>query len=143
MKPEYIIVHCSATKDSGTVSWQAIRKYHKGTLGWSAIGYHFGVELVGKSFEVIAGRPLDRMGAHCKAAGMNSRSLGFCFIGDFDTTAPAPEMLEKGARHIKGLCATLGIPIENVKAHRDYEPKKTCPGKCFDMENLRQLIREA
>jgi len=140
MKPEYIVMHCSATEDSGTVSWQAIRRYHTGTLGWSDIGYHFGLELVGDQFEVLAGRPPSKKGAHCKAAGMNSRSIGVCFVGDYDTAKPPPEMVALGANYVAGLCETLGIPVENVIGHSEVEDRKTCPGLMFDMDDFRKTV---
>ncbi len=40
MKPEHIIIHCSGTEDSETVSWSAIRRYHIYDNGWANIGYH-------------------------------------------------------------------------------------------------------
>ena len=141
MIPTHVIIHCSATQDSGTVSWQAIRRYHTGTLGWSDIGYHFGVELVGKTYEVLAGRPIDRKGAHCRAAGMNNNALGICFVGDYDHEPPPPEMLALGARYVAGLCRAFRIPAKYVIGHRDVEDRKTCPGLKFDMDAFRDLLR--
>jgi len=53
MKPILIINHHSLTKDSGSVSWGAIRKWHMGLIGGEDnyytnhpmidIGYHFGL----------------------------------------------------------------------------------------------------
>jgi len=124
MKPVCIIVHCSATKDSGTVSWSAIRRYHTETLGWRDIGYHVGIEKVtdaaGRStYETFLGRPLTMQGAHCAAQGMNSRSLGVCFVA--------------------ALCRVFNIPVDSIYGHRDFDKGKTCPGLEFDMKELRQL----
>lgn len=165
MKPEFLIIHCSATKDSGTVSLQTIRRYHMGYAykgliisaeraqrlieageyvkrPWSDIGYHAGIELVNDEYEFILGRPFDRMGAHCKAGGMNRQALGVCFVGDYDDNPPPPDMLELGARHCAALCKLLNIPVENILGHCQLEPKKTCPGKAFDMDAFRGLVAE-
>jgi hypothetical protein len=82
VRPDHIIIHCSATADSGTVSWTAIRRYHVEQLNWRDIGYHFGIERIGAYVEVMLGRWPDRMGAHCSAKQMNQRSLGICCVGD-------------------------------------------------------------
>ncbi len=142
MKPTFIIIHCSDTEDSGTVSWAAIRRYHVGTLGWSDVGYHLCCEQVGNEFEIMTGRPLNHKGAHCRAGGMNNQSLGFCFVGKFEDHPPPPDQLDKAAKYIAGLCSALDISTANIKAHRDYEPHKTCPGKAFDMKQFRELVRE-
>lgn len=144
MKPVCVIVHCSATKDSGTVSWSAIRRYHTETLGWRDIGYHVGIEKVtdaaGRStYETFLGRPLTMQGAHCAAQGMNSRSLGVCFVGDYDNEPPPFEMIKTGARHLAALCRVFNIPVDSIYGHRDFDKGKTCPGLKFDMKELRQL----
>jgi len=137
MKPEYIILHHSLTKDSKTVSWTAIRRYHVETLGWRDIGYHIGIEDINGIVEAIFGRVPDRPGAHCKQAGMNKRSIGVCFVGNFDEAPPSQEMWDKGLQIVSYFCKRHGIPIENVLAHRDYATYKTCPGLMFDMAKFR------
>jgi hypothetical protein len=141
MIPTEIIIHCSATKDSGTVSWSAIRRYHTEVRGWQDIGYHAGIELVGeKDYEVFLGRPWDKQGAHCRAQGMNGHSLGFCFVGDYDKAEPPVRMLELGAKHIAAMCRIFKIPVKDVYGHRDFEKNKTCPGKMFSLDVLRYFV---
>lgn len=135
----HIIVHHSATIDSGTFSWAAIRKYHIEIKNWRDIGYHAGIELIGNEYIVMTGRPLNVKGAHCEGFNMNNKALGFCFVGNYDKAIPPAEMLIKGAAHIKGWMDILGIPTDNVRGHRDYS-SKSCPGKKFDMVILRGLL---
>lgn len=143
MIPTVIVVHCSATEDSGTVSWSAIRRYHMYDRGWQDIGYHAGIELVGSNdYEVFLGRPLDKQGAHCRAQGMNGHSIGFCFVGDYDTVAPSTRIIETGARHIAAFCRIFKIAVRDIYGHRDFEKNKTCPGLKFDMEMLRSRVAQ-
>ena len=133
----HIMLHHSLTKDGVTVSWQAIRKYHKETMGWKDNGYHFGIELINDQHEILIGRLLDQKGAHC--VGMNDKAIGICFIGNFDEAQVPPEQWKKGIELVRSLLKLLDIPIRYVVAHRDYAPK-TCPGKLFDMDLFRKEL---
>jgi N-acetylmuramoyl-L-alanine amidase len=135
MKPTHMIIHHSATKDSGTVSWTAIRKWHIGEhpqspYRWNDIGYHFGVEIVDGYYEVIAGRPIDRAGAH--TVGMNNSSIGVCFVGNFDEVPPPDAMILRAIRVLAPIVKLLEIPLTNIQPHSHYAVK-SCPGKLFPM----------
>lgn len=141
MKPTRIICHHSLTRDSGSVSWGAIRRYHTETLGWSAIGYHAGIELVisgGKLYhETLMGRMWDEIGAHSR--GQNGNSLGICFVGNYDLVAPEDEMLVTGSNIIRLWMRLFDISIDEIYGHRDFSTK-SCPGDMFDMKKLKSYI---
>jgi len=138
----HIILHHSLTADGQTVSWDAIRRWHTGETPGSKykfddIGYHFGIELVGNQYEIFAGRMMTEEGAHCVEQRMNHRSIGICFVGDFDGDPPPQAQWGLGVKLVRSLCAVLGIPKENVCGHRDFAPYKSCPGKQFKIETFR------
>jgi N-acetylmuramoyl-L-alanine amidase len=135
MKPEYIIIHHSLTKDSKTVSWQAIRHYHMVNLGWRAIGYHYGIELVNGHYEIIKGRMDDETGAHCKQHQMNRKSLGICMVGNYDEDIPDIVQIHKLTMLTRSLMHIHGIPVERVHPHSLHAPK-TCPGKLFPWDDF-------
>ena len=151
IKPEYIICHHSLTKDSGTVSWQAIRRYHMETLGWDDIGYHFGIEFIGRNgrkakvlrqdhYEILTGRMLDQKGAHCKQNSMNHKSIGICFVGNFDLYKPPHEMWILALKLVRSLTKVFNIPRKNVRGHHEFASYKTCPGLSFNMEKFRDQL---
>lgn len=164
---KYIIIHHSWSFDHDTLDWSGIRKYHtsyridgeivspsvfndrlkrkdgkKFEKPWVDIGYHFGIEKVNGKYEVIVGRPLTLCGAHCLEDEMNSKAIGFCFIGKYDDEPP-DEFAVKIAikRIIVPMVLAFKIPVENIKGHTDYAKYKSCPGKKFDMEDFRKKVR--
>lgn len=143
--PERIICHHSATKDSGTVSWGAIRKYHTQTLDrpYKDIGYHAGCELVKSGselyYEILMGRMWDVTGAHTR--GQNSNSLSICFIGNYDIEVPKKEMMEAGAKVIALWLDLFSLAINDIYSHHNFDPRKSCPGKLFNMEYLKECVR--
>lgn len=142
LTPNKIIVHHSLTEDSGTVSWGAIRAYHKEIQKWKDIGYHAGIEQVLSGglpyYEALIGRIWDEPGAHTR--GHNHDSLAICFIGNFDKSVPGRELLDAGAAVIAYWLRIFNLTIEDIYGHRDFNPAKSCPGKNFDMDRLKMIV---
>lgn len=139
--PNKIVLHCSATEDSESKSWEAIRRYHTGVKGWSDIGYHYGLEIVGDEIKWYRGRPYWKRGAHCKAANRNFDSLGVCVVGKFDEAPPNREIYSATIKLLSWLCMAFWISADDVYGHREFEQHKTCPGKMWDLDRVRDDIR--
>ena len=140
MTPKFIILHHSLTKDSETVSSQAIRRYHINDLKWSDVGYHYLCELVNGRHEILVGRMQNEPGAHCKQMGMNRQSLGICFIGNFDETKPPHEMWVMGLKFVRSLMDIYGIDRKAVLGHRELCDYKSCPGFYFNLNKFREQL---
>jgi len=149
MKKTHVVIHHSATKDTDSMSWGAIRKWHIIENGFFDIGYHLGIEEIGKHFEVMLGRPFDADGAHAREQNMNRIGLGVMFCGNFNKTTPSLEMLQYAAARLRPIMQSLGIPAdrEHVLAHGDVAPHKglgsefPCPGRNFNMTEFVALLR--
>ena len=135
-----IIVHHSATEDGRTVSWSAIEDYHTKVRGFSAIGYHAGVELVGDRYQAFFGRPFNLPGAHVR--GRNADTIGVVLVGDFQRSVPSEQQFYVAARRvIVPLLLIFGLQPHDVHGHRDVALSPTeCPGAKFDMEAFREII---
>jgi hypothetical protein len=139
----HLVIHHSLTKDSGTVSWQAIRNYHVNEKGWDDIGYHIGVELIGDRYEIGLGRPLLSRAAAAYQQNMNHCGVHVCFVGDYDKEPPPRAMLDVAVPHLRDICHALKIPVDpdHVLGHRAVASYKTCPGAKFDMDAFRVRMR--
>jgi hypothetical protein len=146
----HIMIHHSLTRDTGTVSWAAIEKYHRETEGWRDIGYHAGVELVTDpagdlaryAYQGLVGRPEGAQASACPQGEMNSVALHVCCVGNFDLAPPPLALLERlASRFLLPWMAAYGIPPARIVGHRDYNPAKSCPGSRFDLDLLRRMVQ--
>ena len=69
-----IIIHCSATPQGVSLSFEDCRHDHIFHRNFRDIGYHFYLTRDG---EIHRGRPLDKIGEHCQ--GHNRHSIGICY----------------------------------------------------------------
>lgn len=116
-----LVVHCSDSDDSKTLSAFDIHKMHL-KFGWNGIGYH---KVINRSGKIENGRPEYWIGAHVK--GKNNISLGVCLIGRNKFTIKQFISLEKVLRKWKSL-----YPKAKIVGHRDTgNTDKTCPN--FDV----------
>lgn len=131
-----IIVHCSATKDGEYYDVDDIRRWHVEGNGWSDVGYHFIVLVDGR---IQLGRPLEKMGSHCK--GQNRTSIGICYIGGLDGMSNYRDTRTyEQCESLEVLIATLVrmFPDSDVFGHNNFS-SKACP--CFDAhEEYKYLV---
>lgn len=148
MRPSYVVLHHSLTKDQKVVDWDAITKYHMQYNGWKNNGYHYGCEFDGDRYKIKYGRREEEEGAHCKDAGMNNMSIGICMVGDFDFVAPDPNQLTLTVDLILDVMRRWNIRPDHVIGHREAQAmagvpprlRKTCPGKRVNMDAIRALL---
>lgn len=138
-QPEWIIIHHSLTRDQQVVDWQAIRNYHL-SLGWRDVGYHYGIEMVNGTPEILLGRFETQRGAHTRQRGMNSRSIGIMICGNFDLAPPPVTMWPKAIRLVRDIQFRYDIGKEFVVGHNHFADYKSCPGKKFNMEKFRDEL---
>ena len=134
-KPDSIVLHTAAFRPNADIA--EIRRWHL-ERGFSDVGYHFHILRDGTIQE---GRPLTVMGAHCKAGGMNRRSIGICFEGHGDFEEWTLAQADAFYLHLyRRLRIQFGIMPESVFGHREFEANKTCPGKLIDMDAVRDRL---
>ena len=119
-----IIVHCSATAEGADFTVADIDRWHR-ARGFDGVGYHFVIDLRGV---VHRGRPLEKIGAHCK--GQNARSIGICYIGGCaaDGKTPKDTRTPEQREALRSLVAELQAQFPGASIHGHYEfANKACP----------------
>lgn len=127
---DYLIVHCSATRENQDFDANDIRGWHL-RRGWFDIGYHYVIKRDGT---VEKGRPVTQPGAH--ARGFNHRSLGICLVGGVESDGKTAEANYTHAQWdaLEQLVIELKrfYPDAEVLGHRDMpRVNKECPS--FDV----------
>jgi N-acetylmuramoyl-L-alanine amidase len=104
----------------------AIQAYHRDTLGWADIGYHY---LVGRDGRIYEGRALTAQGAHSGGAN-NKNNLGISVIGNFSASLPPPAQLAALGDFLADRRAAYGVSAAALLGHRDFGPTE-CPGNAL------------
>lgn len=106
---------------------KSMRDYHVNIRHYSDIGYHYVIERDGS---IIAGRPLSKVGAHCR--NHNSFSIGICVVAD-QKNRPTNVQLCKLRDLIVELDFRFGLsPDKDLYCHSDFA-KTLCPGSDLRM----------
>lgn len=123
-----IIIHCTATPEGREVTVKDIDRWHR-DRGFAGIGYHYVIYLDGSVHE---GRPLERIGAHCR--GQNAHSIGIAYVGGLSHDGSTPKDTRTDAQRaaMHALVSRLReqFPVATVHGHREFAAK-ACP--CFDV----------
>lgn len=134
-KTDWIIIHCSATKNSdASIDVDRIREWHL-AKGWSDIGYQF---VIPRNGALQPGRPLEDVGAH--VLGFNSTSVGICLVGGLDDNGYATEGIEFfTAAQLETLTMAVNFlkklyPGAKVRGHRDFSPDLDGDGRITKSE---------
>lgn len=123
-----LVIHCSATPQGVALSFEDCRRDHIRHRRFQDIGYHFYVTRDG---EIHRGRPLEKVGAHCR--GHNSHSIGICYEGGLTAQGqPADTRTQQQKASMLTLLRELkqDFPRALIVGHHDLNPMKACP--CFD-----------
>ena len=115
-----VIVHSSATPESTPWTVEDIDRCHR-KRKFRCIGYHFVVYLDGS---IHPGRPVEEMGAHCKAGKHNYHSIGVCYIGGVakDGHTPKDTRTPQQKAALRELLIGLKKAYPNIRiyGHRDF-----------------------
>ena len=140
---KYIIVHHTATDIGNAI---LVNRSHHDRGFWHGLGYHFLIDngTLGKGDGQIEVSPRwikQQEGAHCKAGGMNDKSIGVALVGNFNDTLPTTKQMNSLTYLLRTLMQQYHVSPSQVMGHRDVDGASTdCPGKRFPWSNLRQCL---
>ncbi len=124
------IHHTAVPADDGgdaAMRMRNMQRYHMNNLGWCDIGYHFVVSQAGQIYQARSrsNRPAAHVGGH------NTGNVGISFIANFGHQTPTNTQLDAGARIIRWVHDTHGVPLnrQSILGHREHSGQSTsCPG---------------
>lgn len=136
---EQVIIH--HTTGPTTQSPESVAQYHIGPNhisndGMAGIAYHY---MIDRQARVYQTNDLKAITWH--VSGQNTRSIGLCFIGDYDELEPTQGQMRQLLKLLRYLNRKLGRRLQ-IAGHREYA-NKTCPGNNVDLDFIRQKINVA
>ncbi|MFO8052593.1 MAG: N-acetylmuramoyl-L-alanine amidase [Candidatus Omnitrophota bacterium] len=133
-KWKYIIIHHSATDMGNALAFNRSHNLRGFTHG---LGYHFVIDNGTKGkfdgqIEVSPRWLKKRDGAHCRAGGMNSKAIGVCLVGNFNSGKITQKQMDSLVYLVNRLRKYYNIPKNKILGHGQVRGARTdCPGKEF------------
>lgn len=128
---DLVIIHHSATTSG---SAEAYARYHVESNGWPGIGYHY---VISKEGKIEQTQFLKTVSYH--TSGQNTRSVGICLTGNYDTQQPPSVQLESCIKLIRYLEGKLGKRLA-IEGHNEHS-SKSCPGGNIDVNEIENRVR--
>lgn len=141
---ECIVIHHSASEIGGA---ERFNEYHR-DRGFDELGYHF---VIGNGSDTVAGRvevgprwTAQKHGAHCKTPDeyYNQHGIGICIVGNLERHSPSAAQWKSLTKLVKFLSQKYDIPASRIYTHGEITGQTLCPGKHFDLTQLRRDVAE-
>jgi N-acetylmuramoyl-L-alanine amidase len=148
--------------------WEKIRRWHVQGRNFGDIGYHFGIDLAGRVWQL---RPLEFRGAHVRDGNRpphwcegneylqrgynytfsplsrtgdvyqwNDHNIGVVSIGNFDYQHPTPQQKQKIVEFGSMLRRQYNIPVYRCYTHQELV-SELCPG--YNLQPYMEYIRRS
>ena len=144
---KYIIIHHSATRVGNA---RMMDNYHRKKRHMrNGLAYHFVIDngtSGRKDGQVEVGRrwSLQLPGGHVRERWLNNCGIGICLVGNFNKQYVTKAQFESLVKLVARLRRTYGIPLRNVRGHKDFRGEHTeCPGRHFPMAKLKKRLTKA
>lgn len=145
-KIEYLVIHCTATKQGREVTSDEIRRWHTEAppigRGWRQVGYTDMIHIGGRIERLVANNEddiVDPWEITNGVAGINGVSRHVVYVGGLDrygrpSDTRTARQKDAMTRYVKDFISRF--PGVKIKGHNDFAAK-ACP--CFDVT---EWIRE-
>lgn len=124
-----IILHHAAVVNCSPAD---IVRWHLGR-GFNGAGYNWFVNKEGTKYQL---RPIWAVGAH--TIGWNSKSIGICVEGNYQTETSMPEIQLKAVAEVINYCNNYYKTMFSLYGHKQKWPT-ACPGKNFPFSRIADL----
>ena len=127
-----VVIHHSDTT-SGTPQSYAL--YHINKNKWPGIGYHFVIQKDGTIYQT---QHLSTVSYH--TSGENTRSIGICLTGDYDTQTPPEVQIAACVKLIRWLENKELKRSLHISGHNEYSTK-SCPGSNLNINEIAARVK--
>ncbi|NUN68558.1 MAG: N-acetylmuramoyl-L-alanine amidase [Bacteroidetes bacterium] len=102
-----------------------LQKWSRAEKKWVDVPYHYVIDLEGRIYE---GRNIAYAGDTNTEYDPTGHAL-IEVVGNFEEVEPNGAQLQAVIRTMAMLAAKHNVPVDSIRAHRDYSTRTVCPGK--------------